>query len=216
MDPVLSAIDDALARTGLSDAAASKLAVGNPALIKNMRSARGEDKRYSFQSLNELARVLGLDCYFGPKRVFGGFAEQPSDSDLQQNIANQGGHLPIPWHPAMRKTGTSPVVFLYSWLASEGLAPEHLQAIAPKESLLSFTTAKNTVAVIQTNAAQKGSGGVWCFQEGNTLGIARTVFLDGKPILLPRTESEEVRTLSKSAEPTARLLGKVVWLGMLT
>ena len=216
MDPVLSAIDAALARTGLSDAAASKMAVGNPSLIKNMRSARGEDKRYSFQSLTELARVLGLDCYFGPKRVFGGFAEQTDDSDLHQNVAAGSGHLPIPWHPAMQKTGTSPVAFLYSWLASEGLSPDHLQAIAPKESLLSFTKAKNTVAVIQTNAAQKGSGGVWCFQEGNTIGIARTVFLDGKPILLPRTENEEARTLSNTAQQAARLLGKVVWLGLLT
>lgn len=216
MDPVLSAIDDALARTGLSDAAASKMAVGNPSLIKNMRSARGEDKRYSFQSLTELARVLGLDCYFGPKRVFSGFAEQADDSDLLNSSAARSGHLPIPWHPAMQKKGTSPVAFLHSWLASEGLAPDHLQAIAPKKSLLSFTDSKNTVAVIQTNAAQKGAGGVWCFQEDNTIGIARTVFLDGKPILLPRTESEEARTLSQSNEHGARLLGKVVWLGLLT
>ncbi|MDB5661114.1 MAG: hypothetical protein JWS10_3729, partial [Cypionkella sp.] len=79
-----------------------------------------------------------------------------------------------------------------------------------------FTDAKKTVAVIQTNAAQRGSGGVWCFQEGANIGIARTVFVDGIPILLPRTENEEARTLSKRAALAARLLGKVVWLGIIT
>ena len=36
-----------------------------------MRSARSDDKRYSFQSLERLADVLGLECYFGPPRDTG-------------------------------------------------------------------------------------------------------------------------------------------------
>lgn len=71
MDPILEIIDEALKRRGLSDAAASKLAVGNYALIKNMRSARSDEKRYNFQALERLADVLGLECYFGPPRDTG-------------------------------------------------------------------------------------------------------------------------------------------------
>ncbi|WP_126975545.1 S24 family peptidase [Frigidibacter oleivorans] len=71
MDEVLAAIDAALAEKGLSDAAASKLAVGNYSLIKNMRLARAknpEDRRYNYFALARLAEVLDLECYFGPRR----------------------------------------------------------------------------------------------------------------------------------------------------
>jgi phage repressor protein C with HTH and peptisase S24 domain len=75
MDPILSLIDEALRKQGLSDAAVSKLAVGNYALIKNMRSSRSDDKRYSFQSLEKVADILGLECYFGPRRETGPFEQ---------------------------------------------------------------------------------------------------------------------------------------------
>lgn len=65
MPDILKAIDDALARKGLSDAAASRLAAGNPALIKNLRNSAG---RYSFDALQKVADVLELECYFGPPR----------------------------------------------------------------------------------------------------------------------------------------------------
>ena len=63
MTDVLAVIDAALRRKELSDAAASRLAVGNPSLIKNMRNGAG---RYSFEALEALAKVLDLDCKFGP------------------------------------------------------------------------------------------------------------------------------------------------------
>lgn len=65
MPDVLKAIDEALAQKGLSDAAASRLAAGNPSLIKNLRSSAG---RYSFDALQKVADVLDLECYFGPPR----------------------------------------------------------------------------------------------------------------------------------------------------
>ena len=69
IDEILARIDEALARKGLSDAAASKLAAGNPALIKNLRLSRAtkpEDKRTNFHALRRIAEVLDLECYFGP------------------------------------------------------------------------------------------------------------------------------------------------------
>ncbi|NUB45035.1 S24 family peptidase [Fertoebacter nigrum] len=86
MDPILSIIDEALAKKSLSDAAASKLAVGNYALIKNMRSARSDDKRYSFQALERLADVLGLECYFGPPRETGTVSTMDLDGAEFANI----------------------------------------------------------------------------------------------------------------------------------
>lgn len=71
MNEILKAIQDALDSKGVTAAAASRAAAGNPSLIKNMMNARGENPRYSYQALEKLADVLDLEIYFGPKRGSG-------------------------------------------------------------------------------------------------------------------------------------------------
>jgi phage repressor protein C with HTH and peptisase S24 domain len=71
MKEVLDAIDKALERRGLSDAAASRLAVGNSSLIKNLRNPRSSERRHPFENLQRLADVLGLELYFGEPRASG-------------------------------------------------------------------------------------------------------------------------------------------------
>lgn len=125
MDPILALIDEALKRKGLSDAAASKMAVGNYALIKNMRSSRSDDKRYNFQSLAQLADVLGLECYFGPPRDQGAASAPPS--------ADPEDFAQIPLHAALlaagdgRENGVEEIVdylaFRRDWLRRVGVAP---------------------------------------------------------------------------------------------
>jgi hypothetical protein len=73
---ILDIIDEALLRKGLSASAASKLAVGNPSLIKNMRQETGYQKRFNAVALSKLANVLDLEFYFGEER------EQRTDSDV--------------------------------------------------------------------------------------------------------------------------------------
>jgi hypothetical protein len=216
MDPILTTIDQALARSGLTDAAASKLAVGNPSLIKNMRLARGEEKRYSFQSLQELARVLGLDCYFGPKRELAGFSEGDAKSDLGRVEAIRGGYLPIPWHDAAKRKGSSPVAFLQSWLASESLIPDVLKAIVPTSIQLSLADSKNTVAVIDTSSPRKGSSGLWCYLDGASIGICRAAFSADVTVLFPPEDDGDIKIIAKPGPPAFQMLGKVVWLGLLT
>lgn len=96
MDPILQTIDQALRRKGLSDAAASMLAVGNYALIKNMRSARSEEKRYNFQALERLADVLDLECYFGEPRETG---------PVDQVFLDGSEFAKVPFHEAMLSAG---------------------------------------------------------------------------------------------------------------
>lgn len=71
MDPILTTIDKALKDKGLSDAAASQLAVGHTALIKKMRMPAKGEKRYNVVALQKLAEVLELEFYFGPPREAG-------------------------------------------------------------------------------------------------------------------------------------------------
>ena len=79
MSVLIEQIDAALARTGMSDAAASRLAAGNASLIKNIRAGAGN---VGFESLSKLADVLGLEVYFGPKRpdLPPGFAEAEAEA----------------------------------------------------------------------------------------------------------------------------------------
>jgi phage repressor protein C with HTH and peptisase S24 domain len=95
MDMILAAIDEALLRKGLSDAAASKLAVGNYSLIKNMRAERGADKRYNFTALQRLAEVLELECYFGPSR----------ESAMPPSPASRSEFAKVPLHEAWLSAG---------------------------------------------------------------------------------------------------------------
>lgn len=128
MDEILSRIDDALARKGLSDAAASKLAVGNYALVKNLRSSRAtrpEDRRTNFHALQRLADVLGLECYFGPPRDHG---PQPPEAD-PASLAQ------IPLHEALLAAGhgvengteyvSGYLAFRKDWLRRIGLSPSN-------------------------------------------------------------------------------------------
>jgi hypothetical protein len=216
MDPVLASIDEALARTGLSDAAASKLAVGNYSLIKNMRADRGEEKRYSYQSLLQLARVLGLECYFGPKRSFSGFSEGGSETNLGDKDAFRSGYLPIPWHPHAKRQGSAPVAFSSAWLATHGLIPDFLQAVMPDFADASFDMTKNTVAILQINAPRTGAGAVWCYRDGMNVGMARVGFVDGSAVIVPSVEASQALVIPKEAAPGLELLGKVVWFGQTT
>ena len=213
MDPILSVIDEALLRAGLSDAAASKLAVGNYALIKNMRAARGDDKRYSFQSLNELARVLGLECYFGPKRELRGFSEGDEPQDLSNIEAIRGGYLPIPWLDASTRKGSSPFAVAQSWLASNALAPDHLRAVEATNVHLPFPFEGKPVAIVDTVAAQRGASHLWAYREGPTTNISRAAFDNDLAVLFPGGDDGPIRLIKRSAPGDVTLLGRVVWIG---
>lgn len=212
MDPVIAAIDEALVRAGLSDAAASKLAVGNHSLIKNMRADRGAEKRYSFQSLQELARVLGLECYFGPKRELLGFAQDGSGSDLGQKNAFRAGHLPIPWLDSSTRAGSSPFSIDQSWLASNGLAPDHLRAVELQQVHLPFPFDEKPVAVIDTVAARKGSTGIWAFRDEGKIAVSRAAFDAEVTVLFPGGDDGPIRIVKRAA-PEPAILGRVVWIG---
>ncbi|NTT88132.1 S24 family peptidase [Tabrizicola fusiformis] len=142
MDEILAAIDEALARKGLSDAAASKLAVGNYALIKNLRSSRAtspEDRRTNFHALQRLADVLGLECYFGPPREAGtvqqivldgaDFAQVPvHEADLAAGVGRENHTEVMIGHLAFRRSwlkriGVSAASAVLARSSGESMAP---------------------------------------------------------------------------------------------
>lgn len=152
MDRVLAAIDAALVRKGLSDAAASKLAVGNVALIKNMRSARGQEKRYSFQALEQLARVLDLECYFGP----------PRDSSQAQE-ADPSEFVRVPVYDVRLAAGPGaanaeePVIdhlaFRRDWLRGLGVAPSSAVIATARGESMAPTIRDGDMVLVDTASA---------------------------------------------------------------
>lgn len=123
MDPILDAIDQALRAKGLSDAAASKLAVGHPSLIKNLRMPREGEKRYNLPALQKLAQVLDLEFYFGPPRDTG---------PIEQVMLDGREFAHIPLHQASLAAGhgaenddeevVDHLAFRRSWLKRIGVS----------------------------------------------------------------------------------------------
>jgi len=155
-------IDEALKRKGLSAAAASRLAVGNPSLIKNMRHGADASKRFNADALRKLAAVLDLEFYFGEARgqtvmqLPGGFAEQtvePLATASARRDALEMGFLPIPYHSAAAPDfrGTAPVALSRGWLSASGFAAEGLAFLPVVSDDMSPTLSIGALALLDTN-----------------------------------------------------------------
>jgi len=215
MDPILSIIDEALARKGLSDAAASKLAVGNYALVKNMRSARSDDKRYSFQALERLADVLGLECYFGPPRATG---------PVETVILGNEDFTAVPRYDARLSAGpgadngdaqvVEKLAFRRDWLARIGVAPSAAVLVPVSGDSMAPTLHDGDLALIDTNRKAVRTGQVYALTDLD--GSTRVKRLDRLPTgLILRSDAPthpaEFRPIPDAAR--VAIIGQVVWSG---
>ena len=83
-----------LEETGLSAAGASTRAVGNHYLIRNMQRRGGFP---SFQALQSLCRVLGLEFYIGPPRDPSALPPEGAAADSEKDLE------PPPWARRLRQ-----------------------------------------------------------------------------------------------------------------
>lgn len=222
MDPILETIDKALADKGLSDAAASKLAVGHPSLIKNLRMPRQGEKRYNWPALMRLADVLDLECYFGPPRDIAG-GEQPPAADPQE-FAN------IPLHEASlaagagAENGSEPIIdylsFRRDWLRRIGTAPanavlarvegESMQPTIWAGDMVLIDTGKTEIP-IRTSNAKKGRSSVYALLDDGRARVKR----------IERPSEDQILLLSDNPDYTPEfadtkaltIIGKVMWWG---
>lgn len=209
MDTILDVIDEALKRKGLTDAAASKLAVGHPSLLKNLRMPREGEKRYNLPSLMRLAEVLDLEFYFGPKR--------PSETS-PRIVANIGpdddaptGFLTIPW--AGIRPGSAPVAFARAWLDSHQLVPDHLLAALPDEVELEGPAVQDTLALLDTRPSLRRGHGIWCFRSTGKVRVANVTFAGSVTVVHPAHSADEPLVIDGPPGIALSILGKVVWLG---
>ena len=169
---LMNMIDGALLRKGLSAAAASRLAVGNPSLITNMRNKTGNPKRFNAHALKQLADVLDLEFYFGDARTQtvvhlpAGFAErtiEPLAAATARQEALEMGFLPIPYHSAALPNfrGTAPVALARQWLTASNLVAETLAFLPVVTDDMIPTLTIGALALLDTSDVDLHDDGIW-------------------------------------------------------
>lgn len=218
----MTIIDEALKRKGLSAAAASRLAVGNPSLIKNMRNGASSSKRFNADALAKLAAVLDLEFYFGEVRgqtvvhLAGGFAErtvEPLATAAARRDALEMGFLPIPYHAAAAPDfrGTAPVALSRGWLAVSGIAPEGLLFLPVLADDMAPTLTVGALALIDTSQTVTGGGGIWAFGIKGRFAFARVQCPAPDMMVLKGDKPDQPVQVFKGKERAAlKILGKVV------
>jgi hypothetical protein len=101
------------------------------------------------------------------------------------------------------------------WIVAQALTPDFLRAVMPTIVNLSFSPAKNTVAVVDTSAPKKRGTDVWCYKDGSKIGVCRAAFRKDLAVLLPGDDEGEVGIVDLPASTGFSFLGRVVWLGIM-
>lgn len=225
MDPILSTIDAALARKGLTDAAASKLAVGHPSLIKNLRMPREGEKRYNLPALMKLADVLGLEFYFGP----------PRDTGPVSTVTLEGTDFAyVPLHEATLAAGPGAendredvlghLAFRRDWLTRIGVSPSnavlaraHGDSMSPciqNGDLLLIDRSKNEAPVRTRPKTDRRQPPVYAILQDGEARVKRIERPEpGIAMLISDNPAYAPEVLSGAKIETLNIIGKVMWWG---
>lgn len=225
MDPILDTIDAALKRKGLSDAAASKLAVGHPSLIKNLRMERQGEKRYNLPSLMKLAKVLDLDFHFGPAReptaiahiVVDGadYARIPvHDARLSAGPGFENGDVAIIDHMAfrqdwLRKIDVKPEDARIARVSGDSMAP----AIQSGDLVMIDKTRLDVPAYKKTRLPQQLP--IFAFIQDDQARVKRLERRPKEKLLILYSDNPAMppELLGEGDVHTLNILGQVVWSG---
>lgn len=227
MDPILDIIDAALRRKGLSDAAASKLAVGHPSLIKNLRMPREGEKRYNLPALQKLSEVLDLEFYFGP----------PRDPGLIEQIVIDGAaYVQIPLHDAELSAGpgatngTANIInrlaFRRDWLQRLGVSPaqaclarvqrDSMQPTLFPGDMVLINTALTELPVRRRTESDKRRSPIYAFVEAGEARVKRIERPEPGALILTSDNPDyapELRSGQLLEQLQTSIIGKVVWWG---
>lgn len=217
MDPILATIDEALKRKGLSDAAASKLAVGHPSLIKNLRMERKGEKRYNLPSLQRLAEVLDLEFYFGSPRTSSTASSTIVDGEQFDIVAR---------HDAVGAAGDGMInldgppidhlAFSKRWLAQNGISAGDSVLINVRGDSMEPSLYDGDLVMIDRRKTYIRSGQIYAFRDGDTLRIKRIEIIPGTALIL-RSDNPKHPPDYRAGEAmngiSQNILGQIVWSG---
>lgn len=220
MEEIIRAIEEALKRKDMSAAAASMEAVGNPALIKNLKNRRATQQAHPLENLKALAEVLDLELYFGPPRDSGPmpptvpgneFANIPlHDAGLAAGLGIENGAEEVVEYLAfrrdwLRKIGVAPSNAVLARVVGDSMRP----TIWPEDMVL-IDTARTEIPVRKSPATRRRSP-VYAILDA---GVARVKRIE-------RPSADQVILLSDNPDhgpefsdaKTLTIIGKVMWWG---
>jgi hypothetical protein len=222
MATILDHIDAALRAKGLKDATASRMAAGNPSLIKNIRSGGGN---VGYESLRKLAAVLDLEIYFGPRRETVGVEQLEIDGE---DFAR------VPLHEASFSAGPGiengdaevigHLVFGKDWLRKVGVQPEFARmarvsgdSMSPciqSGDLVMIDTTRKEVPVMKKSRAPS-SLPIFAFTQDNEARVKRLARWSSEKILVLYSDNKDVlpELIAESDAHVLNILGQVVWSG---
>ena len=222
MAPILDHIDAALRAKGLKDATASRMAAGNPSLIKNIRSGGGN---VGFESLQKLAAVLDLEVYFGPPR---------KPLGVEHVLIDGEDFARIPLHDAWLSAGPGfdnsdagiidHLVFGKAWLRKIGVKPDTSamarisgDSMSPgirSGDLVMIDTTRRDVPIHRSDRLP-GTLPIFAFMQSNEARVKRLERRLDEEFLVLYSDNKDIppELIAESDAHVLNILGQVVWSG---
>lgn len=221
MDPILKTIDEALKKKGLSDAAASRMAVGHPSLIKNLRMPRSGEKRYNLPSLEKLAEVLDLELYFGPPRDLTPPPEVDVDGSRFATVARHdasasagGGFVNFDEAPIDH------LAFSKTWLVQNGIQPGASVLINARGQSMEPSIYDGDLVMIDRRKREVRNGRIYVYNDPTDgTRVKRLEVVPGHAIIVRSDNPDqkefppEYHTGDAMNAIAQNIIGEVVWSG---
>lgn len=203
-----AAVEAALSDRNLSARRASIDVVGHDGLIRDIRAGRIP----SVDRVEALFDYLGLEAYFGPRRLLPPAGRAVAANHSPDEDAPTG-FLTIPWAESGVRPGSAPVAFSRAWLSAHELVPDFLVATLPDVVQLEGPSTADTVALLDTRVALRKGHGIWCFRSAGKLRVANLTFAGDVTVVHPTRSELEPEIIEGPISQALKLYGKVVWLG---
>ncbi|MBN8190320.1 MAG: LexA family transcriptional regulator [Rhodobacteraceae bacterium] len=218
MDEIIAEIEAALGRKGMSASAASRMAVNNPSLIKNLihrRAAKGQP--HPIENLKALAEVLGLEFYFGPPREPSSSVEFDHERfalipHYSPALISDEGYLDLSAEPDEH------MAFPWEWLTRHHIQTQHCVLITAIGNSMAPTIYDGDLVMINRRKRKPFPGRVFAFHsiEDGTL-IRRFELIPGSG-LLARCDNPDQKMFppllyTELEKLESRILGEVTWTG---
>jgi phage repressor protein C with HTH and peptisase S24 domain len=216
MEEVLKAIDEALKAKGLSDAAASRLAVGNTSLIKNLRHPRGSQRDHPIENLKKLASVLGLEVYVGPPNRSRQERVMQIDSQDYASVPLYGVEASA--GPGAENHGAEIVgelAFQRAWLRKMNVRPADACLLRVRGDSMTPGLRDGDVALIDRARTRIRNHRVYAFVDlDRQARIKRLQHLDDSTLLIRSDNPDHEWEIRKDGDMNRlTMIGEVVWSG---
>lgn len=209
MQEVLSVIERAIERSGMSASAVSRLATGNPSAFKNMKNAAATRSRNSsVDNLRRFAEVLGLEFYFGPPRKTLEFGEpQTAYNAPKTEKLKVIHHL----HDAPHAPGAPETLGIpREWFDDNGFDFTTAALVTCPDASMAPVIPESAVALVDTSdRAVSDRTHIHAVSLGDTVKLRYAALSDDTLTLLPTSPDFAVDTLVRKSLRDLPVLGRV-------